>query len=99
MGRIQCPEHGLGGLSFVCPHVRQDVLSRSVVRPYRTYRVEAVGSPHYCEACVESRALPAPDAVISMEEFFGEEDAGSRFDAEPVCAQCFKQFSEPGSNG
>ena len=93
MGVVQCPRHGLRGITFACRHVREAVLSGkplptcagiSADLDYQGLRMEAT----FCAECVQ-----AATADGGRTDRIGEQglDWFSELPMDPVCSSCLAE--------
>jgi hypothetical protein len=93
MGVCICPVHGRNGVALVCEHIAQDVRSQISVRHFNTYYFVKPGflPTHFCDDCVQARALPVSGTVVSDDEWMSEAGA-ARYNSTGICHGCFKQY-------
>jgi hypothetical protein len=93
MGVVQCPRHGLSGITFACRHVREAVLAGrrlptcariSADLDYQGWRMEAT----FCAECVQ-----AATADGGGTDRIGEQGLDWFFElpTEPVCSSCLAE--------
>src|SRR5438309_274452 len=95
MGRIFCPQHGMQGIAFVCPHL-SEALDKNEPVPkavFFTVDLDFEGykmSASLCPTCV---ALAISDC--GKLDRFGEEGLDWFFELEtkPVCSSCLAEAS------
>ena len=87
MGRIACPEHGLSGIAFGCPHVRAAVLAKTALPACEPCSIDIDGDivlvVKVCAPCIAERGLARS---MSWEEYERGPDLG-----EPICARCYHE--------
>jgi hypothetical protein len=85
MGRIACPEHGLSGIAFGCPHVKAAVLAKTPVPAHDPYSIHIDGDVvlvvAVCGPCAGERGL---QRSIAWEDYERGPELG-----EPICSSCF----------
>jgi hypothetical protein len=100
MGLFNCDYHGDTGMTFVCSHIRRDIINRrssnkiiqaafpDTDEPDEKFKVDL--ELHYCSECVAENSFPSEDSVLPKEKFnnfYKNEGFG------PACFKCFTELN------
>lgn len=82
MGLILCETHGQQGITFVCPHLEEKILSSQPIKFEKRADVEFEEICWYlCESC---------NAHFLNDSFFDSQDKSLQI----ICGKCFIEYKE-----